>query len=303
MLDTTQSVTGNGVSPILSKAKMVERERLIAWFDQGVARGKKEQGFAVVVTITPALAKILIERNVDNRPISAGNSNALMSDIAGGRWQFNGQAIVVSDTGILLDGQHRLHQVIATGRPIRTTITFGPKEESRFTIDTGKSKTAANFLAMQGHKYTAALSAAARLVLVYREQGNIVHRGNVRGINPTKTEITAAVNELDGLATSVEFVAAHKTKNLTGPGTLGFAHFMFRKRATKEAADHFFTKLFNGDGLAKGDPILYCRNRLPDVRTNVNTCAELLFKCWNAHRRGEELTKLPMNGKLPKLER
>lgn len=301
MFDATEAVTVE--LPKLTKAQTIERERMVKWLEYHITRGKKEQGYPVVVTITPILAAVLLERNHDNRPISAGNANALLSDIANGRWQFNGQSITVSDTGVLLDGQHRLGQVVATGRSIRSVIVFGPKEDARFTFDIGKPKTAANFLSMKGYKYTAALSAAARLVLVYRGQGNVVSRGNERGIRPTKTELTAAVEELEGLATSVDFVAARKTKHLTGPGTLAFAHYMFRKRSTKEAADHFFIKLFEGDGLTRGNPILYCRNRLPDVRGNVNTCVELLFKCWNAHRRNEEITKLPLNGKLPKLER
>lgn len=301
MFDTAKSENGNGVSPTLTKAKAIERERMMAWLEERIKISKTKK-IAEVVALTPVLAALLLERNVNNRPLSPRGSSMLASDIANGRWEYTGASIVISVGGHLIDGQHRCAQVVATGVSIEVILAFGAKETAKYKIDIGRPKSASNFLAMKEYKYTAALAAAARMVLLYRGQGNVVERGS-NGLNPTKTEIVEAVEQLDGLASSIEFVASHKLKPFAGPGPLGFAHFLFRKRATKEAADHFFLKMFEGDSLSRGDPILYCRNRLNDVRGNNNTCAELLFKCWNAHRRGETITKLPMNGKLPKLER
>lgn len=115
------------------------QERLRVWLDDHIAASKRKPN-AEVVTLVPALAALLLERNPVNRPISKSNASELRQDVASDRFMFNGESIVVSDTGVLLDGQHRCKIVVDTGIPIETVIAFGPKEAARFTIDTGKVK-------------------------------------------------------------------------------------------------------------------------------------------------------------------
>lgn len=291
----------------MTKTAAEEIRRMNAWLAERVAASKKKPS-AEVVTLTPVLAQLLLERNPINRPISPGNESSLISDVANGRFEFNGESIVISDTGVLLDGQHRCQTVIKSARSIQTVIVFGPKEEARFTIDIGRPKSAPNFLAMKGHKYTAVLAAAARLVLLYRSYGNLITSGTGKKIAPTKTEVVAAVAQLRGLDSSVEFVHS-ASKSLGSKSVLAFAHYVISRKAPREEADYFFGKMFEGADLRRGDPILYCAKRLPELGANggttgMNSRAELIFKCWNLHRLGaNDVTKLPLNGRLPKLER
>lgn len=171
-------------------------------------------------------------------------------------------------------------------------------------IDIGKSKTVANFLAMKGRVYTHVLGAAVNFHLQWRQSGFLAYGGGKT--YPTKVQILAAADELKGIDTSVEFTVP-SMKTVRSHAVLAFCHYAFWKRANREAADYFILKLINGDGLQKGDPILYCRNRLLNMGrgTHSGTRAELVFKCWNAHRMGGRLdhVKLSGNGLLPKLER
>lgn len=303
MLNTLTAEEMNTGAP-LSKAGAEERRRMSAWLDERLTAAKKKPS-AEVVTLTPMLASLLLERNPINRPISPRNANNIASDIANGRFEFNGESIVISKSGVLIDGQHRCLQVVATGKPIETVIVFGPADAARFTIDTGKVKSAANFLAMKEFKYSQSHAAAVGYYLQWRSTGRIETSG--KGTVPTTAEKVTAADELKGMDTSVEFT--HPAIYTIGSHAIvAFCHYVFWKRSSRESADHFIGKMIDGDGLRKGDPILYCRNRLIGVGRGVaaNSKIELIFKCWNAHRSGAGIDshlKMSGIGKLPKLER
>jgi hypothetical protein len=276
-------------------------KRTTDWLDEQIAAGKKK-AHSSVVTITPTLAQLLLGRNPINRPISKGNANDLASDISSGRFEFNGESIVVSNTGVLLDGQHRLEQVVATGACIESVLVFGPKEAARFTIDIGKPKSVANFLQMKGRVYAGYLSAAVNYYLQWTQNGSVVHSDTPS--RPTKAQILSAADEMKGIDTSVE-IAVGGIKSIRSVAAVAFCHHVFWKRAGREAADHFVNGLIEGDGLKKGDPILYCRNRLSGMGRGIPVShrIELLFKCWNAYRLGHGVDHCKLNGRLPKVER
>jgi hypothetical protein len=55
----------------------------------------------------------------------------------------------------------------------------------------------------------------------------------------------------------------------------------------------------------RGDPILYCRNRLIGGGRGMpaHSRIELIFKCWNAYRMGHGVDHCKLTGKLPKIEK
>lgn len=285
-----------------TKAQTEERRRMKAWLDERIAASKKRPS-AEVVTLTPALAGLLVEesRNPVNRPFGRYNLETLKADVANKRWEFNGESIVISKTGLLLDGQHRCATVIATGIPIETVIVFGPRDEARYTIDIGKPKTAANFLHMKGRTDTTNMASMVSMLLQYRKAGNLNH-GYVR---PTKTEIVEAVESLPGLQHSVNIVQGATKRRLGSRSVLAFCHYVFARRSNRETADEFVTRLIDGDGLRRGNPIYYCRDRLigMDRGARSDSRVELIFKCWNAWRQGQSITHCKLTGNLPKLER
>lgn len=303
MLDTlTQN---KGVTKEIAPRKIsVERERMELWFHERVDASKKKPS-AEVVTLTRVLAEILLDHNPINRPVSRLNSADLANDITSGRFLFNGESIVVSNTGTLLDGQHRCQQVVATGTPIETVIVFGPREAARFTIDTGKSKTVSNFLSMKGKLYTRELGAAASYILQWRAR-SIIGMGRLDASQrPTKAEILSAAEEFKALEISVQFTSGAR-KTIKSHAILAFCHYVFWHRVSREAADAFILALIDGDGLRKGNPAHYCRNRLINMgrEYDSHSRAELIFKCWNADRLGTQINHLKLSGgKLPKVER
>ena len=88
---------------------------------------------AAVIDLTPKLAKELLLCNFDNRPISIKRVESFAADIRDGRWEFNGETIIVADTGEMNDGQHRCHAVIMADKSIPTLLVKGVSRASRFT--------------------------------------------------------------------------------------------------------------------------------------------------------------------------
>lgn len=298
MLDATSEATALDTVHGSSKE---EYRRMKAWLESRIASSKTAP-IAEIVTLTPCLAHLLLQRNPLNRKIAKANSLAIASDIASGRFSFNGQSIVVSDAGTLNDGQHRCDQVIKTGQSIRTVIVFGPDEATRFSVDSGKSKTSSDYLHMKGRKYPKVLSTVVGYHLQYRTAGFIAYGGGVQV--PTKAQVVAAADELNGIDKSIEFTAPCM-ETVRSHNVLAFCHYVFKRKSSVEAADEFIRKLIDGDDLRKNDPVHYCRNRLLKMHRGdtANTRCELIFKCWNLWRAGGHIQSFrATGGRLPKLE-
>lgn len=74
------------------------------------------------VTITPELAEGLLAMNTENRRLRPSHVAYLARAIERGEWQMPPDAIMVSDSGKLLNGQHRLTAVVRSGKPVRLHV-------------------------------------------------------------------------------------------------------------------------------------------------------------------------------------
>ena len=93
--------------PIM-KASNAEVKQLDLWFGQA-----KTDVFSVTTLVTPKMAEALLSRNGGNRPViwtgPVRSVSAYAAAMSRGEWVLNGEPIIISSTGELNDGQHRLH--------------------------------------------------------------------------------------------------------------------------------------------------------------------------------------------------
>lgn len=279
----------------------LERERMVGWLNERVAMAQSAPS-TEVVTLTPALASLLLEKNDANRPISQTNLDRLIRDISAGRWEFNGEAVVVSKDGKLNDGQHRCRAVVESARSVKVVMVFGTTRESRMTLDTGVARTVGHFLKMNGHYDTNHLGAIASYIWMHREKGRLSRAPEDR---PTKAETLLVVDHFKDIPDSLLFVSQKGAGSITSKSMLAFAHWSIMKAAGKYPADEFFQKLIEGTELKKDNPVLYCRNRLIEMRGmgRINDKAELIFRAWNLWRRQERAARIVLTGRLPELEK
>ena len=115
-------------------------------------------------------AKIRCKNNVANRPLYKSNHETLRQEILNGRWNFNGEPIIIGKTGIVLNGQHQLVALILAGQTwerdkeswdhvwkseptIEKIIVFGVSENDSVvnTMDTCKSRSLSDVVYRSGY--------------------------------------------------------------------------------------------------------------------------------------------------------
>lgn len=270
------------------------RKKLGIWLDTLVEKSKSKP-ISQIISLTPEMAELFLGRNPANRKVSETLVETYAHEIDRGRWVFNGEPIIISDTGELNDGQHRCRAVIEAGKPIETVLIVGIKRDTRTTLDQGRARTASDYLSMEGNINTVVLAAAANYVWQYAHHGAVVGNTDKKA---TKSEVLETVDGNASLKRSVAFVSVAAAKAVGGASVLAFCHYTFRNTQHPEDADFFIHTLMNGAGLKIGSPILYARNRLVNERGRIraNEKAEIIFKAWNAWRRGENLSRMIING-------
>ena len=276
-------------------------KKLAIWLETLVEKSK-DKPIAQLVKMTPEMATMLLERNPDNRRLSERTVERYAHEIDGGRWAFNGEPIIVSDTGELNDGQHRCAAVVEAGKPIDVLLLVGIARETRTTLDQGKMRTAGDFLSMEGNVNVNVLSAASNIVWQYRNRGQISQGGKNGGA--TKGEILDFVRANPGIVRSVAYVHEKGADAAGGKSVLAASHFILTEQS-REDADYFIISMIRGAGLKVGDPILYVRNRLINEHRQLRQPErmELIFKGWNAWRKREKPSRIVITGGLlPVLE-
>lgn len=270
------------------------------WVEQRVQKGQKKV-FSERITVTPELARILLERNTDNRPIYPSKLEQIKSDMNAGRFKLNGESIIVANTGELNDGQHRLTAIVQTNKPQDMIIVFGPDRQSRLTVDTGKARSASDHLALSGWPYANAIASCARNVIAYERTDSSV-LGRTGSISTAEVFKRAEGDLL--LQECAGFVSCNsgKFRPIAKVGILSFAFYEFAKRKPKEAKT-FMDKLLTGSDLPESSPIRILREYLI-LRPKLSPVdrLELLFRAWNAWITDTPIKQLKLLCKLPKLE-
>lgn len=276
--------------------------RAALWLAEAIEKAQ-EQPTTQVVELTPALASVLLSRNENNRNINRQSIEGFTRDIENGGWAFNGEPVIVSREGLLNDGQHRCTAVVAANASIKVVLVIGVERATRTTLDQGRTRRLSDYLAMDGYTNTFHLATVATFCSQYQQRGHLLIGGGGRS---TKGEVRAFIDANPALQESVAKVQVKGADPYGGRSLLAFCHWVFWQRAGRESADEFVDKVIHGDGLMARDPILYLRNRLVAERKNYlnsNARAELIFRAWNAWRRHETPSRLPINGgPLPVLE-
>lgn len=117
--------------------------------------------------ISPAIAADWLKNNFRNRPLAEDTIIAYARDMAAGAWVATHQGIAFNDQDQLIDGQHRLHAIIRSGRTVRMMVTFGlpsqidgQKATTMDAVDRGRIRSVADQLKIQhGLKNGSAIAA------------------------------------------------------------------------------------------------------------------------------------------------
>lgn len=242
-------------------------------------------------TITPEFAQQLLDGGGNNRPRSEAAVQRYAADMKAGRWNNNGQGLIFTEDMVLLDGQHRLAAVIASGTPTEFNITVGVDPETFVTMDTGKHRSMSDVLAIEGFKNTVTFASICRTSYGYISGltiNNEFTRGTLEGFarkHPYAQEVAAMLENSSA--------GRHIPK-----GVIGGVLFLANEQHGLDAEVSGFLKgVLRGEGLFRGDPRMTIREWIAASRASRATMRrEVVFagvtRAWNAYATGKEITTL-----------
>lgn len=236
--------------------------------------------------ITPERADELLQNNTRNRPLSTARSRILAQLIANGEWAINGETIKVASTGRLLDGQHRLAAIRASGIACYCHVVYGLDEDVFHTIDVGGKRTPGHTLSTLGVKQSAATAAALAIV------GACIDQRVTFAAVPrvTNSEIIDLWEEHQDISHCMHWLT--RLKPVCSYVTLPPAMFYLFAKVDPALAQRFMQDLETGAMLRAGDPVLGLRDALMKDRANKSyiiprgEMVALFIKAWNLRQSG-----------------
>jgi hypothetical protein len=134
---------------------------------------KKKSDISVsLVYITPEIAEHYLSYNTQNRKKSVSSISFLTQQMNKGLFIENGESIVFDKNMKLTDGQHRLMAIIKSGKSYHIPVVKGVNIKSMATYDTGKNRSAADVLSINGFKNANLLSTFIKLINKYEKNGS-----------------------------------------------------------------------------------------------------------------------------------
>lgn len=262
------------------------------------------------VLLTPELAAKLLEQNKLNRPLSAQHVTRIENQIQTGKWKFNGDTIKVSESGDVVDGQHRLYAVFNCGIAVETIIVYGVDKDAFSTVDTlRKPRSGADVLHCAGAtKYLGPTAAALRWLL--RFQRKCIPDMGLPQNKIENSDIEAAYKAHPGIAKAVERVMP--ARHVADAGVMAFMYYLVSHR-DYDLAERFINTLINPISAATDDPFFLLRHYFikrrerEQRRDNVESIA-LMIKAMNYAKRNKTIAKLKWVGQgsgaeeFPRLE-
>lgn len=155
-------------------------------------KSQSRQQYSHIETIDPSLAKVLLEANVRNRPISAPHVKSLARDMMAGKWRLTHQGIALDRDGRLVDGQHRLNAIVESQTVQKMVVTYNVDPEAFHNVDIGFQPRSIAQIAglLRGSKYTNSTTAASKILWHLLEEN---HGKNVR-MQWTESEVFALLD-------------------------------------------------------------------------------------------------------------
>jgi hypothetical protein len=215
-----------------------------------------------LTTITPQMASTMLKSNTCNRKIRMNHVNRLKTEILAGRWLVTHQGIAFADDGSLIDGQHRLMAIEASGRSVQIMVTHGIQKyhngdinlNTMDVIDCGKPRGVADQLHLmhgisQANVVVGTLNMIAKqIVNINKWQHSLSVGQAVKMLEIYGDSITSLLHiaQVSKLCRKSSIIAGLAIAHPIAPG----------------ASEKFMKNLYDGSGIGVGDPVYALRESL-----------------------------------------
>lgn len=235
--------------------------------------------------VTPQLAGWLLELNTGNRRLDKRSAERFREIITSGGWMNTGEPIIVSDEGILNDGQHRLTAIQSSGVAVEMDIRFGVKRKAFFATGTGRRRTAGQVLGIEGYSNTSCQAAIARLLYHYDRNQMGMYRAQVE--TPEILRMIDADERVAAVAAKIQ----RSRLSVIRTGPFGFVMVVAARTAPIDRVFEFVDVVSSGLGKSESDPacrlhVKLCERVSKKDRLQQIDLAVLTVRAWNARAEG-----------------
>ena len=253
-------------------------------------------GAAVEMTVEkigPDRARELLGLNV-NRRVRQAHAIRLRRDMEAGNWRpYSVIRLARTEHGgeVLIDGQHRMLAVVASGLTFEFIVISGLDIQDQEVVDTGIIRSLSDALTLRGEANASRLGSA---IGVYWRRQRKMYTENWA---PTIAEGLAVLREHPRLRLSIQPVGMAAGRLKVSHGLAACLHYQMTDLDSEAAAD-FWGKLATGADLHDRHPIHLLRTRLErnaitsGPRLDRPMVHALIIKAWNAYMRGEDVGTL-----------
>lgn len=255
------------------------------------------------IEITPEMAAELLENNSVNRKLRPRLVAAYSRDMATGLWRATGEAVKISRTGRLLDGQHRLSAIIESGVPTMMLVVRGLDDNDQVLMDQGAARTANDAVRLAGYTNSAHTSSIARWLLMCPEPS-----ANMEQALKAKASTAQILQTLETNPDIEEAARAYNGLRTHLPGSptaIGYCWLQMH-RVDPTDCSYFYTAFVDLTFKALHDPRKAALRRLQSMDKEAGSksskdkaiaTVSVLTRSWNAWRRDEELNTITAYGK------
>lgn len=210
------------------------------------------------VEMTPDYAAELLDLNTNNRNANLVSVERIARYIRDGMFYFNGASVVVSNTGVLLDGQHRLMAIVKTGMTAPILLVEGVQEEALKSIDQGKPRSTADILTLDGvgiKNVTAVGSIARNLVLFGDHKDRLAQSRDRMFLADVVKKHAATLEEAATIGVALTRLAKRgsvltaqaPSRPVLVPAVIGtLVYLMIDRGANAKYVEEFFTRVLTG---------------------------------------------------------
>ena len=250
-----------------------------------------------VVAISPNMARELLATSEGNRSIKSAKVASYARDIKAGKWVLNGETIIISSKGVLLDGHHRLKACLVADTSFQAIICRGVDDKTSInTIDMGSSRNVQDVLHFNGYKDTKQIAAIVGVLMS-------LEAGRPHSANASSQEYLAYLNRYPFIPEAAHNIQKFRLHGVQTP--CGAIDVIGHYSDLREEADDFIEIMKKGYNSRPGNPAHILREKIisdlmkdRDARMNKNTVHRLAFAAWNKHVKGEYVTVLRASAKF-----
>lgn len=247
-----------------------------------------------VRVITPEEAARLLEGNTANRALKQSHVEFFEEQLKRGEMQLTHQGIAISETGKLLDGQHRLTAIVNTGIAAQLLVAVDLPDQVFPVLDTGRARMASDVISMAGVPDAMTVASGIRSFLLYQAAPGIVWTGAFTKNLGTTTAVKAAYEkDPEGWQWASRAARSQVLAKVVIPASATCLLYLAAKDHGFDRAylQGFLRGMKEGAGLKAGHPVLAYRNKAlmaPPGRSAQGRLADYI-KLLNAYATGQQL--------------